>query len=640
MGIMAMVLLCMAFPLTSSAQKKVKKPFELETIVVTGKVDDYTQKNPAQVVSMEAREIEKRNFLQVTEAISTMAGVDVKYGSNGQSTRISIRGGGGSGSVLILVNGRPLSTQQYGGTDLGSISIDIVKKITVFKPPVPVWLGPGSSAGAIYIETKSGEISSGKIKPGPIEPGQIQSEETEKKAVQKGRVRLSGGSYGQANASGTLKVDADDSDYLLSGSYGHRDGKRANSQKDQGSLNLHYGKNVDPFNYQVNASTFVSDHGVAGPTYNPTPNASQRYEKASLDFKVDGMALEDLDSGDLDYNVNAYLDIKHLDDTANNGDRSELDAITTGFGTNFFHTNAGEDKEFRFGTLLEHSRVDHTLTGEHERDLASINGVYTLRSAPFIFTTGLRSDYTSDFHFSLGSNAGLSYEMNEQTIMKGNVGYSENIPSFGQLYQPSHGSMDQVRGNPDLKKEKILSLTLGIIHTFDNKTQLDLSLFRTDTRDLIKYNRGKDLISRPENISQAYKQGLEASLKFFITRTMDLDLNYIWQDTKNRDNDKKLSYAPEHTLKLILKTKFKTGTRLELTGRGYTEQYTDNLNTESERIKAYITTDAKIVHPVLLVQKKAEFFVHFHNLFDTNYSSHYGYPDDGFKVLAGMNINF
>ena len=222
----------------------------------------------------------------------------------------------------------PLSSQ-FGGVDLGSIPIDIVKKITVFKPPVPVWLGPGSSAGAIYIETKSGKIKSKKAG---------------KKTVQKSRVRLSAGSYGQANVSGTLKVDADDSDYMLSGGYGHKDGKRDNSQKDQGHLNFHYGKNADKFKYQVNAKAFVSEHGVSGPTYNPTPNAGQRYEKASLDLKIEGMALESFNLGALnydalDYDVTAYLDVKRLDDTANNGDTSKLDTLTTGLGTNFFCTS-------------------------------------------------------------------------------------------------------------------------------------------------------------------------------------------------------------------------------------------------------------------------------------------------------------
>ncbi len=509
---------------------------------------------------------------------------------------------------------------QYGGVDLGSIPIDIVKKITVFKPPVPVWLGPGSSAGAIYIETKSGKIKSGQ---------------TGKKGVKNGRVRMSAGSYGLANVSATCKVDADNSDYMISGGAGHNDGKRDNSQKDQGHLSLHYGKDADLFKYQVNAKAFVSDHGVSGPTYNPTPNAGQRYEKASLDVKLDGMAQQALD-----YDVKAYLDVKKLEDTANNGDVAELDAFTTGFGTNFFITNSAEKNEFRFGTLAEHSRVDHTLSGDHERNLASLHGVYTLRSAPFNLTTGLRSDYTNDFHFSPGGHAGLSYELSEKTIVKGNAGYSENIPSFGQLYQPSHGSIDQVRGNPDLEKEKIVSLSLGITHTFENKNELEFSLFRTDTRDLIKYQRGIDLISRPDNINRAYKQGLETSIRFHLTSSTDLDLNHIWQTTENKDNGKKLSYAPEHTLKVILKTKFKTGTKLELTARHYSDQFTDNLNTESEKIKTYITTDAKILHPVLVLKKKAELFVHIHNLFNTDFESHYGYPDDGFKVQAGININF
>jgi len=634
-GMMILMLFCLVFTLVSRAQGS--QAFELAPVMVVGeKIEDYIQKNPSQVVSMGAREIEERNFLQVNEALGSMAGVDVTPGSNGLSSRISIRGGGGSGSVLILVDGRPMGTQQYGGVDLGSIPIDIVKKITVFKPPVPVWLGPGSSAGAIYIETKSGRI--------PPE-GKGQDPAPSKKAVQKTRIRLSGGSYGQANASATLKIDDQTEEYMLSGGYDHTDGKRDNSQGDQGHVNLHYGNSNGPFKYQVNAKAFASDHGVAGPTYNPTPNARQHYEKASLDFKAEGMlpkefAFGSMEGGGMDYDITAFLDMKRLDDTANSGDTSKLDALTTGFGSNLFYSDTGEANELRFGTLLEHSQVDHTLSGDHNRDLASLNGVYTARLAPFILTAGLRSDYTSDFYFSPGGNGGLSYEINKTTLIKATAGYSENIPSFGQLYQPSHGSIDQVRGNPDLETEKILSVSLGVLHCFDNKTELDFSLFRTDTRNLIKYQRGDDLISRPENIDLAYKQGLESSLKFFISRAMDLDVNYIWQETQNRDNGKKLSYAPEHTLKLTLSTKFSTGTRMELTARGYTEQYTDTDNTETETIKAYITADAKMIHPLVLMDKKTEIFVHLHNLLDTDYESHYGYPDDGFKVQAGMNINF
>ena len=71
-----------------------------------------------------------------------------------------------------------------------------------------------------------------------------------------------------------------------------------------------------------------------------------------------------------------------------------------------FFTLEGEGKEFRLGGLVTHSEVDHTLTGEHDRTLGSLNGVYNFSAAPFKFTTGLRADYTSDFDFSRAAMPG------------------------------------------------------------------------------------------------------------------------------------------------------------------------------------------------------------------------------------------
>ncbi len=69
---------------------------DLGEMVVTGdKIDAFIRENPAQVVSMGAKEIESRNFLQVQEVLGAMPGVDVRSNAGGMGTRISIRGGGG-----------------------------------------------------------------------------------------------------------------------------------------------------------------------------------------------------------------------------------------------------------------------------------------------------------------------------------------------------------------------------------------------------------------------------------------------------------------------------------------------------------------------------------------------------------------
>ena len=592
-----------------------------EVVVVSERIDAFIEKNPGQVVSMGAAEIERRNFLQVQEVLGAMPGVDVKPSSGGLGTRISIRGGGGSGAVLILIDGRPAPATQYGGVDLSSIPIDIISKITVFKPPVPVWLGPDSAAGAIYIETRQKKAgrTSGK----------------------KGKVRASGGSFGLGTLSATGQVDTRNSQVMVSGGLSHKDGRRPNSRNDQARLSLGFDRKKEGREIQLNARTYVSDHGVSGPTYNPTPDAEQRYEKASLDVKYKGFA------GETDYTLKAWTNAVTLDETAQDGASSRLDTLTAGLGTDFFlEAGGGGDSlsrpwgEVRYGGQAEYNRVDHTLSGIHDRGRASAHTEVNIRTRPWIYTLGGRADYTNDYDFSPGGHAGVSRALGRQTRIKANAGYTEHIPTFGQLYQPSHGSVDQVRGNPDLAKEKILSLTLGLDHSFAEVCKASLSLFRTDSWDLIKYERGSDNVSVPENVSRAYKQGLETAFKVSLTDKTGVELNYIFQDTENRDNGRNLSYAPAHTVKLIFKTEFPGQTRLEWTTRGYAKQYSDNENTEAERLDAYLTTDLKLTRPVTLLGKKSLVFANVRNLFDRDYSSHYGYPDDGVRLELGMSVSF
>lgn len=129
----------------------------LETITVTAeKLTEYIRNHPQQVTIVDRKEILERNFLNVEETLNSMPGIEVKP-SAGIGSRISIRGSGKAGGVLVLLNGRPLNSSQYGGVDLSTIPIDIVKSVTVFKPPVPVWLGPGASEGASSSEAEARE---------------------------------------------------------------------------------------------------------------------------------------------------------------------------------------------------------------------------------------------------------------------------------------------------------------------------------------------------------------------------------------------------------------------------------------------------------------------------------------------------
>jgi vitamin B12 transporter len=591
----------------------------LDTVTVTAeKMDAFIQNHPQQVTRVDRKEILERNFLSVEEALNSMAGIEVRP-SAGIGSRISIRGSGKAGGVLVLLNGRPLNSSQYGSVDLSTIPIDIVKSVTVFKPPVPVWLGPGASEGAISIVTHD---------------FQPESDAAEK---QRGitRLKLSGGSFGRLDGSVSHTAPLTGGSLMLTAAGGHLDGKRTNADRDKGDLSIHWdhgGKGAP--RYELNGRYYLSEHGSAGPTDNPTPDARQRYEKGSMDLQAAGPA------GDRgDYTLNAYADRVDLEDRSQSGLTSDLRDIKWGLKADTDWSGPEETWDLRLGALLERDEVEHTLSGEHDRVTAGAHAQYDRRFKALSGTLGLRGDHTSDFDFNPGASAGLSLEATKKLLIKGNAGYSVNVPNFGQLYQPSHGSIDQVRGNPDLEEEKVASYDLGLEYRARKNRVFQATLFRTDTRDLIVYRRGTDRVYQPVNIDKAWRHGLELTAKYAFDTGVSLDLDYILQDSENRENRKELAYTPRNTFKATVKYILPGWkTRLETKLQYSDQRYSEAEARQSEKLDAYTTVDLKLLQPFSVGRTSCEGFIDLYNLFDRDFENHYGYPDDGFRVVAGLNL--
>jgi vitamin B12 transporter len=591
----------------------------LDTITVTAeKLSDYIQNHPQQVTRIERKEILDRNFLSVEETLDSMAGVEVRP-SAGIGSRISIRGSGKAGGVLVLLNGRPLNSSQYGSVDLSTIPIDIVKSVTVFKPPVPVWLGPGASEGAISIVTHD---------------FQSESEEAEK---QKGitRLKLSGGSFGRLDAGVSHTAPLIGGNLMLTAAGGHLDGKRTNADKDKGNLSIHWDRGgKGDRRFELNGRYYTSEYGSPGPTDNPTPDARQRYEKGSLDFQTAGPA------GDRgDYTLNAYADRVMLEDRSQSGFTSDLRDTKWGLKADTDWSSPEETWALRVGAILERDEVVNTLSGEHDRVTAGGHAQYDRHFDALSATLGLRGDHTSDFDFNPGASAGLSFEATKKLLIKGNAGYRVNVPNFGQLYQPSHGSIDQVRGNPNLNEEKVASYDLGLEYRSRKNRVFQATLFRTDTRDLIVYRRGVDLVYQPVNIDEAWRHGVELTVKYAWDMGVSIDLDYILQDSENQETRKELAYTPRNTFKATVKYtipgwKTHLETKLQYCDRRYSEAEAR----ESEKLDAYTTVDMKLLQPFSVGKTSCEGFLDFFNLFDRDFENHYGYPDDGFRVVAGLNL--
>ncbi len=589
----------------------------LETVVVTAdRLREFAESNPAMVEAVGRREIDRRNMRSVEEALGGMAGVEVKQ-TSGVGSRISIRGSGKSGGVLVLVNGRPINSNQYGGVDLAAIPIETVESITVFKPPVPVWLGAGAGDGAISIVTRN-----------------IAAKEKDQKVA---KLRMAAGSYGTAEASASGQAKLASGTAMASATGKHRDGKRPNSDLDSGNFLLHWdGTLAADRKLEIDGRYFASEAGSPGPLDNPTPEARQSYEKASLDTRFSGAA-----GAGGDYALNVYGETVEVEDQSQSGFVSNLDDDKIGLKGEYNWNDEADRWTVRASSLLEHDQIDHTLSGSHSRSTVGL-GLQADRKWPdWIATAGVRGDRVSDFGCNPGLSGGIRHALAEGWSLKANIGSSVNIPTFGQLYQPSHGSIDQSRGNPDLDKEKLLSADTGLEYAWDKGRSLQLSLFRTETDDPILYQRGSDLIYRPINGDRAWRHGLEAAWKYRFAARLSLDANLIVQDSEVEETSRELTYTPHLKGKLTLQSTLpSTETRLETTIRYAGKQYSEMENREEERLDAAVSVDCKAIQPFTLGGRKAEWFLNIDNLFDTDYEIHYGYPDEGFRILTGLNLSF
>lgn len=586
--------------------------------VIAEKLEAYIEQHPQQVTVVNREEILQRNFLDVEETLNSMPGVDVKA-STGIGSRISIRGSGKSGGVLVLLNGRPLNSSQYGGVDLSTVPIDIVKSITVFKPPVPVWLGAGASDGAIAIVTHDFKSK------------------TEKKKRSTTRVKLSGGSYGVAQGSLSHVMPLTKDNIMVTASASHKDGKRSNSDRDKGVFSFHWDRETaGALQYDLNARYYLSEYGSAGPVDNPTPDARQRYGKGSLDCRARGFV------GEMgDYSLKLYADGVDLKDEAQSGMVSDLDNFKYGMKADTTWSEESGLWTLRLGGMLERDDVDHTVTGDHHRLSAGLHGQYERRLGELTATLGIRGDHTSDFDLHPGISSGISYALTEKALLKANAGYNVKLPTFGQLYQPAHGSYDQVRGNPDLEEERICSYDLGVEYRFKKDRMLQATLFRSDTEDPILYLRGEDLIYRPVNGDNAWRHGVELAFKYAWDNILHADFSYILQDSENKETGRELPYTSRHKCRVTLKSSLpQTDTRLEATFRYETERFSEAQAKESMKLDDFVTADIKVVQPCVVKGKKTELFLNVYNLFDTDFEIHHGYPDDGIRFLSGVNITF
>lgn len=257
---------------------------------------------------------------------------------------------------------------------------------------------------------------------------------------------------------------------------------------------------------------------------------------------------------------------------------------------------------------------------------------------------GARVDGYSNFQTEISPNCSLLYEPDNKTKLRFAYGHSYRVPTFSDLYWPYYiysawGYTYEEAGNPNLKPERGNSYEVGIERKVFNNLQLGITYFRSDYKDLIKWQDINDSTLndfwQPKNISNATIQGVEFGNNFIINDCLDFDLTYTYQRPMDNFLDKLLTYQPQYKLNSALKFHDYKGLNIRLKWSFVTRSYTSP--DYSSYLKQYFLLGLDFSKKL---NKYATFFMNIDNMSNTKYQVEKGYPLPGFSISGGLKAEF
>lgn len=153
-------------------------------------------------------------------------------------------------------------------------------------------------------------------------------------------------------------------------------------------------------------------------------------------------------------------------------------------------------------------------------------------------TAGLRRDNYSDFGGTTNPRLALVWDASLDITAKLLVGRAFRPPAFIEVY----GAANPVAlGNPNLRPETINTVEAAFSWQARRDTQLNLSLFRYDMKDIIRTVGGVYANTGAQN-----GQGAEIEAVWDASHSLRLTGNYSWQRSVDETTQQDAGYAPHH----------------------------------------------------------------------------------------------
>lgn len=601
-----------------------------EVVVTPNKAPTDRKKTGTKVEVVDGKDIEAQSKPAVLDYLDQIPGIHVASpGGSGQEASLSVRGADKK-YVKTLWNGidisDPSSTQvQTGYQHLTALG---VTGLEVLKGSQSTHYGSDAIAGVIAVSTLGGidigthhEIQLEAGSRGTYRAGYGLTSADDKGQASLSVSGLSTQGFSAAAANGSAPLDTNPS-ALESDFYRN------------GTANVAFDRKVTENMTVFGAGLFIAaenafDDANTIPTDNEFNVGRSRQLAGRLGFTVDSL------EGRLrnTFAVQGYDIVRDLHivsgfgpyDATYDGRRAKAEYQGAFDATEWLTLQWGADMESQSAHVTDNY-------GSDTNDGITIGGIWTQAILTPVVGLTLDASARHDEHSAFGGHSTWrlagSYAFGTGTRLHASTGTGYRAPSLYELYAP-YGT-----GNPALKPETSFSADLGIEQTaFDGRLVADLTAFMLNTENLIDFDFGTYSYQQITGLTR--RAGLEASLRWKATDTVDLFAAYTYTRTRQPDGERR-PRIPVHDISVgavvrpAEKWEAQASARIAL----------DTLDTVGGTLTPldnYVVVDARIAYKPT---DNLEVYLRGENLLNQKYQTIHGYQSPGIGVFAGLKARF
>ena len=585
---------------------------------------------PVKLEVLSNKEIEEQQYQDLSEAITDLPGVNDINVTRRAGAKAALIQGFGENSVLVMIDGTPVSQNSSFGFDLTQVSTDDIEKVEVIKGGASALYGSQAIGGVINIVTKKPakkakvdfDLSTTFATEGDSAPGR------------NAKMTYSGSAlgFGQKLSVGYRDQEAFD----LDGDSLVQDGVKFNKLNTSLYIDRKWASN----------RSFLSYSGFQGKT---TSTSSKPYGSSTF-----GEAINDTDTtihniklGNTTKTSNGKFKIlanlEKTQDDLNLNDNPDTYFKET-YKETRFESRRGEliydelmigDHSLTFGALIKEDTVNQKTTTQAVADvIVETNDIENKKINTFeayaqdsIFignfeiSPGVRVQYDDNYGTHTSPKVNMSYfkdfkNVGTKTWVTLGTGY--RAPSVKErFFTLDHLSVANyiVQGNEDLRPETSVSLQVGEELRFGKRFSIHTNLFYNQVKNLIETTEvetnSSNRLFTYKNFDKVSSHGVELGSKTKVTEKVNLKVNYTYSKTENETTGLILVNRPFYSGNVILA--YSPTEALQLLGSWkYTgDKYTSDDNTESA--PGFAITSLKLNYQV---NKNLGIYAGLNNVFD------------------------